>query len=205
MALTHPMVFVKAVFDVCGVSGGECIPKAFKAAKKNKLSVHPYIGLPARPSRIVSNTDKAGLVSLGGAHVSSVVLLGYLAKVLYSIVKPIAVDVVNLIFGKLTVNPKPRDPVCGYGLSVYRARLVSMAVHGCERLAASVASVEHSRFLLWRSLSRLKVVWKCVIPEEFASKRAVGYKLSKFINVHRFSFWLTPEHNTCNGGVQYVR
>ena len=205
MVLSHAVVWVKPVLKVRGLSSRYGVPEAFKPAKEPEFSVNADVALPSRSGWVVSDANKPRLVSLGDAQVSRVFSLGNLSEILDSVVRSVAVDVINLINRLSAMNPSPSHSVRSNHFASIMPRFVSVPIHPCERRTSSVSAVKHSAFLLWRHCSLRKVLRRHVFPSEIPGKRIVVKKAANLFDAHSKPLWLIPECDTLEGGLQHVR
>ena len=203
--LPHTVVWMKPVLKACFSSSGYGLAKAFKSAEKDQLSLNANIGLPARSSRVVSDSHNPRLVPFGNSHISRVLKFRDLSQVFNSVVGSVAVNVVNISTRLLPKHPSPRHSVGSDSIAPIRARFVSVTVYCGKRGLASITSVKHPTFLLWRSYALRKMLGGHVPPSEVASASVVVKKVANFFNIHYKNLWLILGCNTSKGGVQYVR
>ena len=203
--LPHTVVWVKPVLKVCFPSSGYGLAKAFKSAEKDQLSFNANVGLPARSSRVVSDSHNPRLVSFGNSHISRVLKLRDISQVFNSVVGSVAVNVVNISTRLFSKHPSPRHSVGSDSIAPIRARFVPVAVYCGKRGLASITGIKHPTFLFWRPHTLLKVLGGHTPPSEVASASVVVKKVANFFNIHCKNLWLILGCNTSNGGVQYVR
>lgn len=202
MALPHSMIGVKAVSYVCGFAGSDCLAEAFEPAKKNQLATISNVSLPS-PSLVVSpDPYKTRGVANRLGEIARVFRLGYIAKVANSIVRPIAVYVINLAFGGRAVSPQPNYALRGNSAPTKFAFFIPVAVYRGERLATRVAGVKHPRFLLAASLPRIKVVRQGIIPCQFARAWVIIKKTPNLLRIHSGLLRLILGRNTYEGATQ---
>ena len=203
--LPHTVVWMKPVLKACFPSSGYGLAKAFKSAKKDQLSLNANVGLPARSSRVVSDSHNPRLVSFGNSHISRVLKLRDLSQVFNSVVGSVAVNVVNISTWLFPKHPSPRHPMGSDSIAPIRARFVSVTVYCCKCGQTRVSSVKHSTLLFWRPHTLRKVLGGHTPPSEVASASVVVKKVANFFNIHCKNLWLILGCNTSKGGVQYVR
>jgi len=202
---SHAMVWVKPILKLCGFSRGYGVSKAFKPTKKYQLSFNANVSFPARSRGIVPYAHNPRFIPFGNSDVVRVFKLGDIAKVFDAVVGSIAVNMVNFSARVFPVHPCPSHSVGSNSITSIRPRFVPVAVYCGERGRASITSVKHPTFLLWRSYAMRKMFGGHVLPCKIARTRVVVKKAANFFNIHCKPLWLIHGCNTSKGGVQYVR
>lgn len=203
--LSLAMIPVKPILNVGLIPRGYGVVKEPEATEEDEDPVNANVRFPPSARFVKPYADDARIVAARYAEVSRIFLIGHIAKVINSVVKPIAVDVINLAFRKYAVDPKPDNPVCGYLSSSKFTLPIPMPISRGKRSPSSVSGVKHACLLLLRPLTCLKKAWEGVVPCQFTRHRAIIEKMSNSLGVHIGSPWLILDHNTYKGGTQYVR
>ena len=177
------MVFMKKELGFCGFSRSKRMFNFVKPSKKNQFSIHSDVCGPFVSSALKSNSDVSREVSDGKSHVLSVFGFRDRPEIANSVVRPDAVDVVNVVWDNAIVY-HPSNPMRGGSMAHDNGAFVSIAVGCGKRLFSRKLSVEHAAKHLRRSNLVFKHIWGGGVPCKNTSVGIVANKLPNAINVH---------------------
>jgi len=177
------MVFMKKELGFCGFSRGKRMFNFVKPSKKNQFSIHSDVCGPFVSFALKSNSDVSRGVSGGKSHVLSVFGFRDRPKIENPVVRPDAVDVVNIVWDSSIVY-HPRNSMSGGSMAHNDGTFVSVAVDCGKRLFPRELSVEHAAKHPRRSNLVFKHIWGGGVPCKNTSVGIVANKLPNAINVH---------------------
>lgn len=132
--LAATVVRMEAVFALCGGTGGNCIFDGVEATEVDPAILEPDPRFPFARHLVEVDANPTGGVILAEGGIALVLGGGNVPKVREAVVRPYAVDVIDLPGRPVAMNEDPSNPV-GLKLPTLEAdKQVAVTVVGSDRL-----------------------------------------------------------------------
>jgi len=170
------MVFVKVVFNFCFCPCGCGVFDGVKITKVNGFPIDPDMRYPLRLLLIPRHTHNAACVVAWQLPVFVVLLICSVAQVHYAIIRPLTINMINLICGPRVVVNCPSNAM-GAQMAVKDFHINVPAAPNAPRRFSAVAVVPPFAFAFGFEKRHIPKP-----PEQIAGLGLVSQKLSQGLN-----------------------
>jgi hypothetical protein len=140
------MVWMEVMLAFGCAPGGDRVGLGYKPAESNRAAINMDSRLPFATVLIPGNPYDTAAIMTGSAQVTAILTPSHIPKVIYPIVRPVAVDVVNFL-RPLSKGKRPCDLMSTVFLFEYGTTAIAQAI-GLEEALGSGVSLVPQRAIL---------------------------------------------------------